>query len=438
MNPREKLDALLRSVGAIIELVQKENRSMTEEEKKQVDDGNAEAEKLQKEIEEQDAQIQRFKDMQDKAEVLRRSIANPLPASKGVFGDGQNARDLDKFSLKRALGIMVGKKRMDGVEAEIFQEGEAEATRSLVSFADNANVIPTEVLQRFAKRGLTSGSTSMGSTIATEVSPNIFEMFRDKQVLSILGATSFGGLSGNVDINTQTSAGTTPTTNTETGTATEVDPVIGTATLSPHRIAAYTSLTTQLLKQSSSDVEAFAMNNLIKSTFASFQNYVFNGASTADIVGIVNKTGINLSYVASEAEPTYAEIIALTEYLSGVEFDFRTSGFAMKPALMGYLMTTPMFGTGTDKPIMGEKFNADWTKTLAGLKAAITNAANAALIFGSWDSLVLGSWGGVGLIYDPYTGAKNGKVELITETFMDAQILNPSLFNVLSMEEEDD
>jgi hypothetical protein len=41
-------------------------------------------------------------------------------------------------------------------------------------------------------------------------------------------------------------------------------------------------------------------------------------------------------------------------------------------------------------------------------------------------------WGGVGLIYDPYTQAKNGSVEVTAEIFADAKIGNPALFSVLS------
>lgn len=325
----------------------------------------------------------------------------------------------------------MSKKPIDGVEAEVFDEGREEAARSQVGFDPRACIIPTAAIRSLATRATTVAGTS-GSTVATDVYPNIFEMFRNRQILTSLGATVLDGLVGNVKINTQTAAGTEPSVLAETAGATSVDPTLNAITLTPHRIAAYTQLSNQLVMQSTPAVEGFATDNLMKSILNRIEKYVLQGAADAAIVGIPNTTGVNISHVAVANSPTWSEILALVAPLAGLDFDIQRAGFALNATLMSKLMST-LKSANNFEFIMSEFFNADGLKSLAGLKAAVTNAAGSNLIFGAWESLFVGMWGGVGLVYDPYTQAKNGSVELVAEVFADAQVGNPALFSVLDM-----
>ena len=340
-------------------------------------------------------------------------------------------RDLAKFSLARALRSLVGRHNIDGVEAEVFAEGRAEATRSQVGFDPRAQIIPASAIRALATRATTVSGTS-GSTVATDVYPTIFEMFRNRQVLTRLGATVLDNLQGNVKINTQTGAGSSPSVIAETASATSVDPTLNAITLSPHRIAAYTQLSNQLIVQSTPAVESFAINNLIRSIMNTLQGAVFQGAADAAIVGIPNTTGVNVSHVATASKPTWGEILALVKTLADVDFDIERSGFALNATLMATLQST-LKAANNFEFIMSEFFNADGLKSLAGLKAAISGSVGSNLIFGAWENLFVGMWGGIGVIYDPYTQAKNGSVEVIAEVFADAQVGNPGLFSVLDL-----
>lgn len=431
MTLEEERKACLDRAAALLKKVEDEGRAMTDEEQKQYDADIARAEEIDKELEAQNERAKKLADAQQRAQAIRAQVVNPLQ-NCGTFDAGQNARDLGKFSLGKALRSLVRRENIDGVEKEVFDEGLKESRSSGVMFSSSAVVIPASAIRAMATRATTVTGTS-GSTVPVDVYPTIFEMLRNRSVITKLGATVLDGLSGNVKINTQTAAGTnTVGVLAETATATSLDPTLNAITLTPHRIAAYTQLSNQLVLQSSPNVEAFAMNNLVKSIMTAFEGLIFSGSASSAIKGIPNVTGVNVSNVATANSPTWGEILALVAPLAGVDFDIQRSGFALNATVMTTLMST-LKSANNFEFIMSEFFNSDGLKSLAGLKAAITNNVGANIIFGDWESLFVGMWGGVGLIYDPYTQAKNGSVEVTAEIFADAQLGNPALFSVLSM-----
>ena len=408
---------------------------MTEEEQASYDADVARAEEINKTLEEQAQRAAALKEAQERAQKIRSQVVNPTPQAKG-FG-GQDLRDVQRFSLGRALRCIMGRGTVDGVEREVFDEGSKEAAQSGVLFDSRANIIPITALRALAKRRASVRATTVtgtdGDTITSEAWPTIFEMYRNRLVLPRLGANAFDGLVGNVKISTQTGAGGDLAPVDETAVATSLDPTLNMVELTPKRFAAYTQLSNQLVMQSAPSVQDFATDNLMKSILVGFEKQVFQGASSAKIVGIPNVTGVNVSNVATANSPTWGEILALVADLANVDFDIERSGFALNAGLMTTLMST-LKSANNFQFIMDEHFNADGLKSLAGLKAAVSGNVGSGLIFGAWDSLFVGQWGGIGVIYDPYTQAKNGSVEVIAEGFFDAQIGNPDLFSVLKME----
>lgn len=419
MTLEEEKSACIERAEALLEKVKSEGREMTEEEKQQYDADVQRAEDIAKEIGEQEARAK-------KLEAIRSKVVNPLQ-TRGTFDGKAEMKDLSKFSLGRAIRMLASRSTIDGVEKEVFDEGQKEARDARVGFDTRAMVIPASAIKAMSKRATTTGNA--GGLVPTDVYGNIFEAYQNRQILSKLGATIFDNLSGDVTINTQTGVGGTIGVVGEVAGAVSVDPAINAVKLSPSRISAYTQLSNKLLTQSSPDVEAFAMDNLVKAIMSAFQGAVFTG--TGEIKGIPSVTGVNSVVMGKAGEPSWSEILGLIGTLAGVDFDLNRSGFALNSTMMTKLMST-LKSANNFEFIMSEGFNADGTKTLAGLKAGISNSVGDNLVFGAWENLFVGMWGGVGLIYDPYTQAKNGSVEVTAEIFADAKIGNPALFSVLS------
>jgi hypothetical protein len=54
-----------------------------------------------------------------------------------------------------------------------------------------------------------------------------------------------------------------------------------------------------------------------------------------------------------------------------------------------------------------------------------------AVIFGDFRQLLVGGWGGMDLVVDPYTKARNGMVALTINSFWDAGVRQPKAFSVM-------
>ena len=57
-------------------------------------------------------------------------------------------------------------------------------------------------------------------------------------------------------------------------------------------------------------------------------------------------------------------------------------------------------------------------------------AAEDLVYFGVWSQCVLGLWGGVSLLVDPFTQAGSGLIRIHTEFFADVGVLQPTAFVV--------
>ena len=434
MTLEEERKGCIERAEALLKKANDEGRAMTEEESQQYDAELARAEEISKALEVQAERAAKLKEAQDRAAKIRSAVVNPTPRSKDF--SGQELRDVQKFSITRAIRSLMDKSTLDGVEREVFEEGLKEAGSSGIVYDNRAKIIPSSALRALAKKQSTRATTVTGTdgdTVTSEAYPTIFEMYRNRLILPRLGANTFDGLVGNVKISTQTGAGGDLAPLDETATATNLDPDLKPVELSPKRIAAYTQVSNQLIMQSSPNVQDFVTSNLMKSLLSGFEKQAFQGTTGSKIVGIPNVTGVNVSNVATANQPTWGEVLALVSNLANTDFDIQKTGFALNATLMTTLMST-LKSANNFEFIMSEFFNADGLKSLAGLKAAVSGNVGSGLIFGPWETMYIGQWGGVGLIYDPYTQAKAGSVEITVEGFFDAQLGNPALFSLLKME----
>jgi hypothetical protein len=52
------------------------------------------------------------------------------------------------------------------------------------------------------------------------------------------------------------------------------------------------------------------------------------------------------------------------------------------------------------------------------------------MIFADWSKFLVGSWGGMELTVDPYSGATAGLTNVVLNAYLDTAVLNPAAFAV--------
>ena len=355
-------------------------------------------------------------------------------------------KDLSRYSLRRAIELMSEKKPLDGIELEMHQEGVKEyrelglqrRTESPLSF-----IIPSRVgykpLAR-ANSGQNVTTAADGGNLVQE-SPLLFlEALRDSLVLPGMGANYLTGLVGDfpISIGTPFSAEWLA----EDGEASITKMEFGRKSLKPKRLQAIGSLTRKLLAQTSAD--AFVEKGIINAISGAIQAAAINGTGVApQPLGILGTEGIG-SVVGGDngAAPTWANILELESKVmtQNALVNPLYAAYLTNSAVRGKLKTVPKVnGTYGETPIW-ERGPAVGIGEINGYNSFCTNAVpsnltkgNAsgvcsALIFGVWDQLFIGQWGGYEVIVDPFTRSDYGEVKVSIIMHADSGLGHPQSF----------
>lgn len=292
-------------------------------------------------------------------------------------------------------------------------------------------------------RDLTVGApTAGGNLVATELLGSSFiDLLRHAMVLDRLGITWLRDLNGNIAIPSQTGAATAYWV-AESGAPTESAQTVGQVTLSPKTVGAFTDYSRRLLLQSSIDVEAFVRADLAAIIGLAIQAAAINGAGASnEPTGILNTSGIgSVAGGTNGLAPTYAHMVALETALGNANADFGSLAYLTNSKVRGKLRTTEEFATTNGKPVWTSMPGQRGVGEVLGYEALVTNSVPStltkgtssgvcsAIIFGNWVDLLLGMWGGLDVMLDPYTGATSGTKRVIALQDLDVAVRHVESF----------
>ncbi len=355
-----------------------------------------------------------------------------IPVDKGLsVGD---ERDLSKYSFSRALLMSANLIPMDGIESEMNQEARSEITalgQKLKGFG-----IPSIVLNR-ASTGQNVTTPADGGYLVQDSSLNLIVALKNKLVLTQLGARFLTGLTGDLPLVTPGAFTAEFVAEGDAITKTKID--FANKKMSPHRLGCLGAVSKQLLYQSSADIERLIIDEFTSAISLGIEQAAISGSgSGANPTGILSTANIK-SVVAGDpdgASLTWDDIVKLETEVN------KANGSGMK---QGYLTNSTVIGAlkTTEKVAGTAKYLIDENGLLNGKKVLDTNAVPnnltkggssgilSAMIFGSWDSLLIGQWGGLDLTSDPYTRKSYGELELQIDAFIDIAVSNPYRFSAV-------
>jgi HK97 family phage major capsid protein len=421
----EELNTLQTSINA-------EQRSMTDTEKTRFNEIDARLDSIGSEVE--------------VLEKLQKRAAEKI-ASAPVYGAGstsdKNERNemANKYSFKRAVE-MAATGRREGIEFEMHQEAAAEFQRAGVSVAAHSVLLPSDVFKRdMTATGGTSGSEG-GVNIQTNVG-GIIDVLLPATVLNGLGVTRFDNLTGNLDLpqaSTQPSAGW----NTENGTATEKSPAFGKVSFSPKRLAAFIQVSNQLLRQSSNSIDAYVRQYLINAMAQELEKAAIKGGGTNEPTGIIGNSNVNVIFAggassnstnANGAAVVWADVVNAMKAVENS--NAMGQAYLTNPLVKAALQTTARQASGVE----GNFILQSGAGELNGYPLAVTtnvpsnlskgnSSALSGMIFGDFSKLAIASWGGMELTVDPFSGATAGLTNMVLNSYMDVNLLQPKAFAV--------
>lgn len=142
-----------------------------------------------------------------------------------------------------------------------------------------------------------------------------------------------------------------------------------------------------------------------------------SGTTTAPF----KKLAADVDFVV-DAKPAFKEIVAIETKVLAANVDATGAGaYLVSPAMAGYLKSTPIEAGSTKMILEGKEMN--------GYPVIITNLVPAGhVFFGFFDYAVIAEFGISQLIVDPYTGAKQNKVNFVLNGDFDEVVIRPEAF----------
>lgn len=363
-----------------------------------------------------------------RAAVLAHVASKPVPTAE----IGMTHEEARRFSFIRAINALANPTDRKAQADAAFEREASDAFASKMGRAANGFFVPVEV----QKRDLVVGTaTAGGHTVATNVlAANFIDLLRNKLAIAGMGAQFLTGLVGNIAIPRATS-GATAYWVAENGAPTESQQAFDQVAMSPKTVGAFTDISRKLLLQSSMDVEGFVRNDLATVVALAIDLAAVNGSGASNQpTGILNTAGIgSVAGGTNGLAPTWANLVDLETQVAVANADLGALGYLTNAKVRGKLKTTSKvsgqngFVWGDDGSVNG--YNAGVSNQVpSNLTKGTSSGVCSAIIFGNFADLIVGQWGALDLMVDPYTGSTAGTVRVVALQDVDIAVRNAVSF----------
>ena len=340
-------------------------------------------------------------------------------------------KELRSFSISKFLRE-AQHDGLTGLEAEMAKEGEAEFKRTGINPGANSVFLPSFIRSYDYTNAYES---AYGQAWIEQTQLSYDGKLRGMMLGEKLGVKYLNGLQGNVGVVT---GGADASWVAEEGAASAAKPAYAKASLTPKRLQVLQGITYDLLHQSTKDVDRLIMDDMVKAHAAALDAAIFAGSgSSGQPTGVLNASGINTIYTndsSHAAAVTFAKLVQMeTEVGEDNGLLDETLAYVVNAKIQGKLKTIPQiegypYYLMNDGKVNGYPCfmtNAIPTATFSGT----SNCSSA--LFGPWSQVLVGGWGGLQFIVDPFTAKNKGVLEITAIAYHDVLVRHAAAFCAL-------
>jgi HK97 family phage major capsid protein/HK97 family phage prohead protease len=338
------------------------------------------------------------------------SADQPIDAPEAV---GLNRQERKQYSLLSAFRSAAAGRDIGGFEREISDEIAKRTGKEARGF-----YIPTDIF----KRDLIVGTDTAGGFLkpTDHLGGEFIDALRANLVIANLGARMMSGLKGDVAIpalNAKTAVGFVAE-NTAPGS--EGAPTFRQVTMAPRTIAQYVDLSRKLMMQSDPSVEQVIRDDMLRQFAAKIDEVAIEGGGSNEPTGITQTSGIGSVAIGTNGGAiTYAAAVNLERE---VAIDNALGGrlsYLTNPKVVAAMRTTSRQASGVEGNFILNDSNtllgygvASSTLVPSDLTKGTSEDVCSALIFGNFADLMIGMFGGLDVLVDPYSGSTTGATRI--------------------------
>lgn len=392
------------------------------------------------------AEVKGIQNSPENADALKKAVAEvkalllELEQAETVEAAAQQAadRELDRrqrvagrpFSLVRYINGIIDR-NLSGLEKEVDEMGAKEYER--LGLEQRGHVIPSAYLRAASGQNYTTAAD--GGNLTEEGERRYLDILKDKLVVARLGATVLTDLVG-----TFTAISSSAIQASWEGEATKTDIKKTSYTkmsMTPHRSSVSVAITKDLLRQTSFDVEKDLLDKITSAHANLLEKAAISGTGSGNQpTGILNTTGIgSVAMGANGGAIDWKHIVELETEVNSKNANRGSLAYISNAKVNGVLKVTEMapgtarFLLSNEAPKILNGYPFDWTNLVPDSLTKGTAASKcSALIFGNFQDLYIGQWGGIDIVVDPYTGARTGEVNTTLNAWNDVKVVEPKSF----------
>jgi HK97 family phage major capsid protein len=318
-----------------------------------------------------------------------------------------------QFSLIGAIRSVVDNKPMDELTRAFVEAGKAEM-RGMT--ANGQIQIPVE------SRTITvTGEGGEHDNVVSTDLMNILEPLQHKLALAEAGVNFVTGLVGDVQYPIMTNGAAAWEGETTESDGLGVD--FSNVKLQPHRLSATIEVSKQFIMQDSCGAEQAIRTELINAIAQKLEGTIFGTANT-------DGQPQGIFYGMTDSASSFSDICEMEAALEAAKF-VGEKKYVMSPSAKAALRSM-IKGTNATGMVF-ENGAVDGTPAIAtglitGKKVALAD----------WKNCVLGQWGAIDIVVDPYTKAKNASIVLTINAWFDFKVLRTGAVKTFQITGGDD
>ena len=306
-----------------------------------------------------------------------------------------------------------------------------------------------------ARAGLDASTATKGQELKFTVPGEFLALLRNFMAVMSAGGTMLGGLQGPIAFPNQTAPGTATWVGENPGTdVAESNLLLSQIALNPRSLQSSTSYSRQLLAQSVIDVDGMIRQDLAQIMALALDLAAITGTGASNQpTGIANTAGIgSVAMGTNGATPTYSSLVDLETQVTAANADQwplsylvhpTSRGTFKKATVLGNTIGLPAWQKATETPFFADQVQganarvpgelngyAAWASAQVpnNLTKGTSTGICLEILFGAFSQLVIGDWGMMEIIVDPYRLKKQGMIELTSFGMYGIAVKYPAAF----------
>lgn len=360
---------------------------------------------------------------------------------------GMPFKDRQRYSVIKAMrAISEGGWKGAEFEGEVSEAIAKEFGRSPGA---NSFFMPTGWGTR-ATGQLDTATSTQGQELVFIEPGSFIEMLRNKAKVLLLGGRHLPGLVGNMAFPRQTGAGTFSWTGeAPTADVTASNVTFDQLSMSPKTGMSMTLISKRLLAQSPSaqvNLESLVRSDIAAIHALAIDDAAINAGGTNKPNGLL-ATANSVSIIAlgtNGVAPTYENVVDLFRDLAVTNAEVPSAALLTTPGIAAKLMKTQKFATTNGEAVwLGTFDDARVLGGNGGYRATSTNQVPSnltkgtsttichAIIAGNFSELLIGEWGAMEVMVDPYTLAGRNLIRVISTQMLDIGLRHKDSFKLI-------